>query len=76
VAILSSQTMDYAQMAKLQAACRETQDLAGGGTLQVQSVQVSGAEVLCDSSTGVLRPLMPAEMWRTVFHAIHDLAHE
>jgi Integrase zinc binding domain len=37
--------------------------------------RLAGAEVLCDSSTGVLQPLEPTEMQKAVFHTIHDLAH-
>ena len=39
------------------------------------SVPVSGSFLLCDSSTGVLRPLVPESMRRKVFDNIHKVSH-
>jgi hypothetical protein len=38
-------------------------------------VHVAGARMLCDTSTGVLRPLVPVSQRRAVFLAMHGLAH-
>jgi hypothetical protein len=43
--------------------------------LQVRRVQIHGADVPCDVSTGVARPLVPAHFRSAVFAAIHGLAH-
>jgi hypothetical protein len=61
VAVPASQSVDYEQMARLNATCGETQELAWGCTLQVQTAHMAGSAVLCDSSTGVLRPLVVEE---------------
>jgi hypothetical protein len=37
--------------------------------------QTGDKTLLCDSSTGMLRPIMPAGQQKKVFHAIHDIAH-
>jgi len=66
---------DWPALARAQSSCVETQELAGSTSLQVEYVQVAGASVLCDVSTGVLRPLVPVEQRRAVFEAVHNLAH-
>ena len=38
-------------------------------------VPVSGSKLLCDVSTGVLRPLVPEPMRRAVFESIHQVSH-
>jgi len=41
----------------------------------VQVVQVGGQPLLCESSTGPLRPIVPAMWRRSVFSSVHGLAH-
>jgi hypothetical protein len=67
--------VDYAAMAAAQGSCPEVQKVAASPALQVRRVQIHGAEVLCDVSTGVARPLVPAAFRKAVFAAIHGLAH-
>ncbi len=66
---------DWDALARGQAACQHVQELLVDSSLAVQLVEVNGAQVWCDVSTGVLRPLVPAEQQRAVFHTVHDLAH-
>jgi Integrase core domain/Integrase zinc binding domain len=42
---------------------------------QVERMTVGGVELLCDVSGGRIRPLVPREMRKTVFQAVHTLAH-
>ena len=44
-------------------------------SLQLRKVGVEDTQIWCDVSTGVLRPLIPAEHRRAVFEHMHSLAH-
>jgi cleavage and polyadenylation specificity factor subunit 1 len=68
-------TVDFRQLAEQQATCGDTAELARSGTLQVQSLDIGGHQVLCDTAGGRLRPLVPATMRKTVFLAVHGLSH-
>jgi hypothetical protein len=67
--------VDYAAMAAAQGSCPEVQKVAASPALQVWRVQIHGADVLCDVTTGVARPLVPAAFRTAVFAAIHGLAN-
>ncbi len=67
--------VDYVAMAAGQGSCPGVQKVAASPALQVQRVQIHGADVLCDVSTGVVRPLVAAAFRTGVFAAIHGLAH-
>ncbi len=41
-----------------------------------KACELEWASILCDTSTGRLRPLVPREDRRFVFEAIHGMAHE
>ncbi len=43
--------------------------------LQIQRVNIAGAEVICNVSSGAARPVVPAAFQRTVFATVHGLAH-
>jgi transposase InsO family protein len=62
-------------MAAEQQRCGESLQLAASPSLQVQKSQVRGVELLCDVSTAVVRPIVPAACRREVFAAMHYLAH-
>ncbi len=36
---------------------------------------MSDSTILCDTSTGVTRPLVPKDFRRVVFESLHDLSH-
>ena len=55
--------------------CAETLALRENPSLDIQELVVSGVQLWCDVSTGVLRPLVPVQQRRRVFDAIHGLAH-
>ena len=65
--------MDLARLAEAQSTCEETQQWRERpGT---QQVTVGEHVLLCDGSTGALRPVVPGPWRRAVFHSVHDLAH-
>ena len=62
-----------ARLAEAQSMCEETQQWRERpGT---QQVTVGEHVLLCDGSTGALRPVVPGPWRRAVFHSVHDLAH-
>jgi hypothetical protein len=67
--------VDYYKMAAAQQECEESLQLAASPSLQVQRRQVKGVELLCDVSTAVVRPIVPAACRREVFKGMHYLAH-
>ena len=62
-------------MSILQQSCPKVQDLRLSSTLTVVSVPLSGSVLWCDSSTGILRPLVPETMRKLVFNTIHSVSH-
>ncbi len=53
-------SVEYTAMAAAQGSCPGVQKVVASPALQVRRVQIHGADVLCDVSTGVARPLVPA----------------
>ena len=49
--------------------------IRGSLSLAVQKVEVAGVVLWCDTSTSYLRLLVPVVHCRTVFEAVHGLAH-
>ena len=68
--------VDYRRMAEIQrrdpeaVACRTAVT-----ALKWEEVEIDDFKILCDVSTGVSRPLVPAEMRREVFDLVHGLSH-
>ena len=56
--------LDMVELARAQDACQETQQLRA--KLDAQDVLIYGNKIWCDSSTQVLRPLIPDSMRRLV----------
>ena len=67
--------ISYSEMSLLQQSCSKVQVLRQSSALKVVPVPISGSVLLCDVSTGVLRPLVPESMRRTVFESIHKVSH-
>jgi len=55
--------------------CPSVSDLKHSPSLQVASVPVPGALLWGDTSTGVFCPLVPVQLRRAIFAALHDAAH-
>jgi hypothetical protein len=67
--------VDYRRLAAAQKVCQETAELSTCQSLHVQSVAVNNVELFCDTSNGLIRPLVPAEFRQAVYKSIHQLAH-
>ena len=67
--------ISYSEMSLLQQSCSKVQVLRQSSALKVVPVPISGSVLLCDVSTGVLRPLVPESMRRVVFESIHKVSH-
>ncbi len=67
--------LDYARIAANQKTCQETLKAAHSSSLQLRYVDMQGEKVVCDISTGQLRPIIPVADRRDVFREIHELAH-
>ena len=70
--------IDYAAMATAQTQdpdCRASRTAITGLKVVLISIQGSEQQLLCDTSTGQPRPLVPRDFQRQVFDTIHSLAH-
>jgi cleavage and polyadenylation specificity factor subunit 1 len=67
--------IDFVQLAQQQEVCPDVQQLRASPTLQIQHVKVGERDLLCDTSTGAMRPLVPTNMRQAVFAAMHQLSH-
>jgi hypothetical protein len=75
VASPADTVVDFKLLVEAQSTCSEIEQLARDSSLQIVELTVAGARLLCDKSTGVLRPLVPASQKRAVFIALHGIAH-
>jgi hypothetical protein len=64
---------DLRGIAARQLSCPSTLQATKSASLQVKACEVEGVSLLCDVSTGRLRPLVPDRL--LVFEAIHGVAH-
>jgi hypothetical protein len=67
--------VDLAALAAAQAGCADCARAATSQALRVITVTVGDSEMLVDTSSGVLRPVVPTAFRRQIFNAIHGLAH-
>jgi hypothetical protein len=54
--------------------CPAVTKVVSSPSLRIQRVNIAGAEMICDVSSGAVRPVVPATFQRTVFAAVHGLA--
>ena len=68
---------DYKHFAEAQASDQEVQDLTQSPSITLEKVNIPGASVplLCDSSTGRIRPILPVAWQRKAFDIVHGLSH-
>ena len=71
----STGPLSWADLAAGQDTWTELADLLASSSLQLELVNVQGAEVWCDKSTGIFRPLVAPGQRQHVFNSIHQLAH-
>lgn len=67
--------VDLAAIAAAQPSCPATVALAASESMLTSALLVDGVRLICDTSTGSIRPLVPTPHRRLVFAAVHDLAH-
>jgi len=75
VAAPAAPAVDLRDMALRQILCQETQQLRGHPNLTVVGRPLGDLTLYGDTSTGTFRPLVPQELRRPVFDAVHGLAH-
>ena len=69
--------IDFVQLAKDQEHSDELITLRSSPTgLHLEEIPFSGTSILCDTSTGVPRPLLPQNWTKRVFDKLHGLAHQ
>ncbi len=68
-------SVDFWEMAAAQQSCADTQAALSSPVLQLSKVQVRDRFLWCDTSTGVIRPLVPASFRDRIFHGLHGIAH-
>jgi len=73
--LLAEVVTDLRGIAARQGECPSTQAAVQLPSLQVRAWEVQGVQLLCDSSTGRLRPLVPEVDRPHVFKAVHGVAH-
>ena len=71
----SPAVIDWRGIASRQATCSSVQHTAASPSLKVVKRHQEGVQLLCDISTGHVRPLIPTEDRQRVFEAIHNVAH-
>ena len=71
------QDIDFEEMAKAQEGDQELSNLSSSTSLKLSKVPIpaSTVTIVCDLSTGVPRPVVPALYRRAVFDSLHSLSH-
>lgn len=72
--------IDYGELAAEQTKDLELQHLFSGNStsslcLKLLNISGSKSKIICDDSTGRIRPYVPPKLRRQIFHTFHDLAH-
>jgi hypothetical protein len=71
----AAKLIDFEVLAAEQLTDSDTQELEHSGTLRIHEGKVVDKQLLCDVSTGIVRPLVPVFQCAAVFHAIHGVEH-
>ena len=71
------QDIDFEEMAKAQEGDQELSNISSSTSLKLSKVPIpaSTVTIVCDLSTGVPRPVVPALYRRAVFDSLHSLSH-
>ena len=67
--------LDVSSLSRFQIACSSIQEMKSNPSLSVIIHPLSSGEVLCDISTGFLRPLVPLQLRRKLFDQLHRVSH-
>ena len=74
----SSPVVDFRELASAQTDDPELADLRANSSLKLQQVPLAlseGVSIICDVSTGVLRPYVLKNFRRAIFDSLHAMAH-
>ena len=71
----STGPLRWEQLAKSQSTCPQMPALLSSSSLRLQRVAIQTVEVWCDTSTGSIGPIIPADLRRAVFDSVHMLIH-
>jgi hypothetical protein len=72
---LAEVVVDLRGIASRQSTCPSTLWASSSPSLRIRACEVEGVSLLCDSSTGRWRPLVPEADRLLVFNSIHGVAH-
>ena len=77
VSQVSTPPIDFEQIAIAQRDDPELSELKTSSSLALRDISLPGSANLltCDTSTGTLRPVVPAQFRRSVFDHLHSLSH-
>jgi len=67
--------VNLTELAAAQSSCPSVAEMMTSSKLRVTSVPTDDQQLFCDSSTGILRPLVPSSHRRAVFDAVHSVSH-
>jgi Integrase zinc binding domain len=70
-----SPPVDLAALAAAQVACPDCERAASSSVLRAVQVKIEGSRLWVDTSSGVMRPLVPSLFRRQIFNTVHSLAH-
>ena len=62
---------DFSKFLSAQKSCASVTAMKSSSTLSVVTVKQSDRDLLCDNSTGKLRPLVPEVLRKSLFNALH-----
>jgi transposase InsO family protein len=74
-AIADRSPLDLKDMALRQILCPQVQTLRSSPGLRIITQKASDLDLICNSSTGIFRPLVPRDLRRQVFEHLHGTAH-
>jgi Integrase zinc binding domain len=67
--------LDVADITDAQPACPNCRRAVHVPSLRVTTVAMGSKQLLVDTSSGVMWPLVPQQFCRRLFEAVHNLAH-
>ena len=66
---------DFSQILSLQKTCPSIQTMKSLPSLSKVNVTLHSGDLICDNSTGSLRPLVPEVLHKPLFLALHNVSH-
>jgi hypothetical protein len=72
---VAAAAVDYDWLAREQPGCPATQAALSSPSLAIRKFEVDRVPLLCDVSSGAVRPLVAEPCRRAVFLAVHSIAH-